>query len=352
MALSFGRSFVFGLVSIALGLLLALLICEVILRLLGIGYGNAPLVSDPVLHHVHPVNYRFVSHTPSNEYGGHEIYYDGQGLVTDPEIDIPIADSAINRVAFLGDSFTEAGQVAYSKSFVGRVGNASKGISWVKNFGVSSYSPILYLLLWREKVSQFQPTHVIVMLYGNDISDDAVRFKQAKLSESGEILALPGPGGGRLIQWLRKLYLARLVRKLQLQLQWTLENPSESKSVVGGMVEENPEITPLSSSLLEQLANDVKNAGAELILMVVPSKYRLSLNDKSDYGIQFSERWQEWAAQRGIRFIDLVSAFDLAASEGQRLFYEHDIHFNENGHAVVAETLIKELPFVFGGEVE
>ncbi len=352
MGLSRGKSFLFGLVSIALGLLLALLICEAILRLLGIGYGNAPLVSDPVLHHVHPVNYRFVSHTPSNEYGGHEIYYDAQGLVANPEIDIPAADSAANRVAFFGDSFTEAGQVAYSESFVGRVANASEGKALVKNFGVSSYSPILYLLLWREKVMQFKPTHVIVMLYGNDISDDTVRFEQAKLSDNGEILALPGPGGGRLTHWLRKLYLARLIRKLQLQLQWTMQNTHQSDAVVGGMVEENPEITPLSSGLMEKLANEVNKTGAKLVLTVVPSKYRLSLSDKSTYGIQFSERWQEWASQRGVRFVDLSSAFDLAASKEKSLFYEQDIHFNENGHAVVAETLINELPTVFGSNDE
>ena len=42
----------------------------------------------------------------------------------------------------MGDSFTEAGQVAYANSFVGLLDASAKGVATVKNYGVSSYSPL------------------------------------------------------------------------------------------------------------------------------------------------------------------------------------------------------------------
>ena len=65
--------------------ILAVIVMEIILRILNIGFGNAPLESHEIFHHVHPSNYRFISHTPTGEYGGHEIYYDQNRLITNPE---------------------------------------------------------------------------------------------------------------------------------------------------------------------------------------------------------------------------------------------------------------------------
>ena len=92
-----------------LSMIVGLFIVEISLRFFDFGYGNAPTESHPVLHHVHPRSYRFLSHTPSGEYGGHHVYYDQYGLVSDPKGG---ASKETNcRIAFLGDSFTEAGQV-------------------------------------------------------------------------------------------------------------------------------------------------------------------------------------------------------------------------------------------------
>ena len=121
-------------------MIVGLLIVEISLRFFDLGYGNAPLESHPVLHHVHPRSYRFLSHTPSGEYGGHHVFYDQHGLVSDTERGA--SKEANCRIAFLGDSFTEAGQVAYKKSFVGLLDSATNCM--VLNYGVSSYSPIFY----------------------------------------------------------------------------------------------------------------------------------------------------------------------------------------------------------------
>ena len=38
---------------------------ETLLRSFKLSFANAPLVSDPVLHHVHPKNYRFIMYAVS-----------------------------------------------------------------------------------------------------------------------------------------------------------------------------------------------------------------------------------------------------------------------------------------------
>jgi len=49
---------------IIIGSIIGLVIVEIMLRILGIGYGNAPLINDPVFHHIHPKSYSFKSHDP------------------------------------------------------------------------------------------------------------------------------------------------------------------------------------------------------------------------------------------------------------------------------------------------
>ena len=123
-------------------IILDLVLLEVGLRIANLGYGTSPLESDSVFHHVHPKSYNFLSYSPNGEYGGHQVFYDQYGLVADP--DGEAAKNTNCRIAFLRDFFTEASQVAYNKSFVGLVESTTN--STVRNYGVSSYSPIFYIV--------------------------------------------------------------------------------------------------------------------------------------------------------------------------------------------------------------
>ena len=48
----------------------------------------------------------------------------------------------------------------------------------------------------------------------------------------------------------RKSYLVRLMRKAQLTVSWTLQSRGEQQTIVGGLVEESPDISALSSRLM------------------------------------------------------------------------------------------------------
>jgi hypothetical protein len=343
---------VFAVVSVVIGIALALVVAEFALRGLEIGYATYPVVSDPVLHHAHLPNSRFVIYSPHKEYGGHTIYFDEERLVSAPEPTMKLTGAPVHRVAFLGDSFVESLQVDFSKSFVGRLQEGAAGCTEMKNYGVSSYSPIFYLLQWRNLVSKLKPTHVFVMLYWNDIKDDKRMRKIAEYSESGDLLAIPGPGDDWLRRKLLRLYVARWLRRAHLTLSWILsERTTDRQKAARGRLKRNPDITSLSSKLVFALADEVRRSNAQFILTVVPSKHRL-IDPESKEESEHSDKWKAWARNKGIEFLDLVPSFREAYRPGLPLFFSKDIHFTERGHAVVAETVRNAYPLVFSSECQ
>lgn len=321
----------------------ALTITELSLRALKIGYGNAPQESHSIFHHVHPAEYRFVSHIPTGEYGGHEIYYDEERLVANPNLTHAENENSACRVAFLGDSFTEAGQVAFDNSFVGILQRESD--CTIKNYGMSSYSPIFYLLQWQKIVKEFNPSLVVVQLYSNDISSDRTYKEIARTDKNGNVIAIPGTEGGWIIKQLRKSYLMRFLRKVQLQLLWMYENKGKEKDVVAGMVEENPDITKLSANFILKLAKEVHDSGAKFVLTAVPSKFRIVNKIIDNQVPQFSDKWKLFSQQNNISFMNLTKPFEKEAENEFQLFFDSDMHFNENGHLVFASELSKLYDF-------
>jgi hypothetical protein len=113
-------------------------------------------------------------------------------------------------------------------------------------------------------------------------------------------------------------------------------------------VEENPDISALTSQLVETLAAEVTQSGAILALMAVPSRYRLEHPNTRFAGPEFSDKWREWATERGIDFVDLTQPFAGAKRSGHQPFLNVDGHFNPTGHAVAAEAVRAAYPDVFG----
>ena len=297
-----------------------------------------------VFHHVHPADYRFQSHTPSREFGGHEIYYDADRLVANPHVTDTQRDHRTCGVAFLGDSFTEAGQVSFKTSFVGILEVNSR--CTIKNYAVSSYSPIFYLLQWTRQIHEFNPNLVVVELSSNDISSDEAFMKIAIKDENGQVIAIPAPEGGWLTAQFRKSYLLRFLRKVQLQLLWMYENREKDQYLVGGFVEENPDISGLSAGFIKTLAREVQSSGAQFLLTVVPSKYRIVNNISDNQQLQFSDKWKLFAKANNIPFLDLTKSFEQAL-QGVPLFFDRDIHFTEGGHRIIASELSKRYPQFF-----
>lgn len=347
------RRIVFPLLAVSLGLAGALALTEAALRLLGLGYGNAPLVSDPVLHHAHPRNYRFVSHDPAGEFGGFPVYYDAEGFVADPAGRVVYRPERHRRVvAVIGDSFVEGVQVPFEQGMVALLNGRAAPDVFFRNFGVSSYSPLLYNLFWERTVKASRPVHVVVLLFGNDIDDDARYLRWSRRDGSGAVVAVPGPGDGWAQRRLRSLYTVRALRRAQLVARWYLAGrPRKDLPAVGGFVEDTAAINVRTGAYIRALERRVRASGAGFTLTAIPSKVQSLRPGSIRPGGTFAEHAAAWAARNGIPFLDLTPAFRayVAAHPGPDAapFFPSDIHINAVGHRLVAAEIERRLTGFF-----
>jgi len=337
----------FPVITLVLSLIVMLIIGEIVLRILGIGYGNMPTVPDPILEYRNPSNYSYTFNVPGGEIKDQRVVLDDEGLISAPYTNPDENRDIRYRIAFLGDSFVEAKHVSFTDSFVGILRDSSYSIAEVKNYGVSSYSPIAYLLQWRHQVRHFQPTNVFILFFSNDIEHDKRRAEIAQYDVNGDIKAVPGKKLGKIRRFMRKFYVARFVRKFQLQLKWALENRGGDRTVIGGVVEENPDITDLTAETIITLSQEISDSNGQLILMAVPSKYRLYSKEVEFSEPELSDKWKKWCEENNISFVDLVEPFREAMKKGIQPFFTKDIHFNEEGHKVAARTLMDLYPQIF-----
>ena len=333
---------------ILLGVLAAFIIAEGTLRFLHLGYNNSPLEFDPVLHHRHPKNYKFLSYVPSDSYGGHVVKYDSEGVVVGSASKSDRVEGHTPfRIALMGDSFVEAGQVPYEKSFAGLLNQAVGDAKAVRNYRVTSYSPILYLLQWHHSVKNFRPTHVFVMLFSGDINEDS-NYSAGAVFVGEDPVAVPGPTGDLWKKISRKSYLIRFFVMNYRRVKWLITHWKGENHVRGkDYVEESPEINgSLSERYLLKLNEEVSKAGTKFILMAVPSQYLINYQEIKEGFISFPEKVKQWALLHSIRYCDLTPAF-VRASKDEKLFIKNDIHFTKKGHQLVFEVIYHEYPEIF-----
>jgi len=167
-----------GLLALA-GIVVALVLCEVGLRLLGIEYPNF-YDYDPQLGSKlrSGVKGRWLKE------GGGYVSINADGL-RDREHSLSPPPNTI-RIAVLGDSFTEAMQVDLEETFWAVMGKDLEGCQnlcgqkvEVINFGQSGFGTTQELLALRHRVWKYAPQVVLLAFYtGNDVADNSRALKQ------------------------------------------------------------------------------------------------------------------------------------------------------------------------------
>jgi hypothetical protein len=338
----------FKLAALTLGLLFSLVVAELGLRMMNLGFGNSPMEPDPYLHHVHPRSYRFVQQHPSGELGGFEVEYNAEGRVFRGSNSPPAPGiGAPCRVALMGDSFVEAGQVSFAESFAGLLEEAAGPRCEVRNYGTRTYSPALYLVQWTREVATWRPAYAYVLLFGGDVREDVDYLKSAVMGADGFPTAVRGPSKHRLVSALRGSYVARFVRMVSQRALWAYEHHGQPQWTIGGVVEENPEWTGPTPGLVHEMDRRAKAAGSHLVVMAVPSRYRLMGDGSIPVTRDFHAEVKKWCAENGIDFLDLYEGFTKATREGKQLFFLQDIHFTAEGHKVVAAAIARQHPEIF-----
>jgi hypothetical protein len=334
---------IFKLAAIGFSLLMAIVFAEGGLRAMNMGFGNSPMEPDPVLHHVHPKNYSFIQQHPSGELGGFEIEYNAEGRVYRGRGAAPPPANAACRIALMGDSFTEAGQVPFPESFAGLLEASAPGCE-VRNYGTRSYSPAIYLVQWTTVIAPWKPTHVFVLVFGGDVREDVAYLEGASLDAQGLPVAIHGPDDGWVVSQLRRSYVARFARMVSQRATWAWTHSGEQQWTIGGVVEEHPEWAGPTPRLIEHLHRRISAAGGQLTLMVVPSRYRMMGDGKIPLTGDLHDTVSGWARERQIAFLELNQPFERASRAGHPLFFLQDIHFTAAGHAVVAAAIARAHP--------
>ena len=213
-------------------------------------------------------------------------------------------------------------------------------------------SPAIYLVQWTRDVQPWHPTHVCLLLFGNDVHEDARYMADAAKDADGWPTAIPGPGGGWLVSRLRQFYVARFGRMVYMQIAWAWQHAGEEQWTIGGVVEENPEWGGPTPVLIKELASRIKASGTGLTVMAVPSRYRLMGDGRIKLDRDFHETVKAWTGEQAIPFLDLQAPFTRASEAGVPLFFLQDIHFSGEGQALAAAVVARAAPQLFPHAME
>lgn len=278
------------------------------------------------------------------------------------------------RLAFLGDSFAMgcwARDAAHG--FVGVVeAQLNPERFEVLNFGVGGYGPEDQALLLDEEVLRFSPSWVVVTLFnGNDfrdaylgldkdrLVDGSVELREDVIRErvppeywrhSGPV-SLPAAERSAWRAALRRSALFRAtapwLRLENLGLQF-VPSPQFTQYSFWSRVPVPPvalRARDVALAAVGRMEAALAAAGGRLGIVSLPSWEQVYAVEAagSDFDIALPQVYvQTYARERGIPYLDLLPILrDHVARSNERLYVVGDTHWNERGHALAGEAIVR-----------
>jgi hypothetical protein len=315
-------------------------------------------VASPVYHH----DLAPMASVTDAMWGPHRyaVYTSSLGFKDASPREVPLTSSS-RRVLFIGDSFTEGIGVDYPRTFVGLVDERlrARGVE-VLNAGVSGYSPVIYYA----KVKHLLETvglrfdELVVYLDISDAQDEAMYYR---LAGDGTVTALPVPvspiemrnylGKGALVRFLDERttltkVLAFSLRDRRLRLHPT-DPFARAVDLYRGGWTFDPEAfdgygragLESMTTYMDRLLALVRARGISLTIAVYPWPGQIMFDTT---GSRQVVHWRDWAAKNGAGFVDHFPDFLTGDRREQvaRYFVRGDVHWNEQGHALVARRFL------------
>ncbi len=288
------------------------------------------------------------------------------------------------RVLFIGDSFTEGAGLPFEQTFVGMFKQAFPTVD-VLNAGAVSFSPKLfyYRLKYLLEVEKLHFDELIVFVDISDISDEIEYSLFTPVEESPL---------RRLDAWLRSIsFTYKILRKNLLDVEKNKllqrliqhidagkkvsapsqvnESPARSQQAFVNEVETRPSGPPravmpsdfrekrvqerprwtfdksiyekwgragmgLAKYHMDLVARLMKERDIPMTIAVYPWPDQIREGDR--HSIQEAE-WQRFCEERGIRFMSYFD--DFVRDDPEEIIWKYfipgDVHWNEQGHALV-----------------
>jgi hypothetical protein len=387
------------LLLILFGLFCGLLLTEIFLRV--VGY-SAPLFYEPDY-------YRGVVLRPNiagtyQREGRNYVSVNSAGLRDREHAIAKPADTV--RIALLGDSYCEAFQVPMEQTFWWLLQQQLEACDQFKgkhveiiNFGVSGYGTAQEFITLRQKVWQYSPDMVILLMTtNNDISDNVRSLKKTdqipyfyyrgdelveddSFRDAAQYRWRAVSGVGRWFRDNLRLvqlgYEAQLLMKTKLderraRQQMTISAPAATPSPkpapadvsVENMIYLPPrdavwnEAWRVTEGLISGIHNDVKTRGAKFLLVVgsnpiqahperaVRERFRSYLGvDDLFYP---NQRLAQFANRQQIDFLDLAPSLEKYADESHVFLHGFgkemgNGHWNADGHRKAAELISQKM---------
>jgi len=347
--------------------------------------------STYVSHEVIGKTYR-----PNSEVQG--IPVDSRGfLIHQPNHDNP--PEGARRVVMLGDSFVAGVEVApednMSIVLQDRLNQSNLPDRYhVLNLGMQGTEPARYRVIFREIGLDYKPDIVVVVVYVlNDFFGDAALYRDSRieLDDSGDVVRFASDVDEEsLTFWTAETGLQLVdVResrpKLSLRtaefiqeevylpyctarqeegrkegdigLNTTFSNDFEMRettsveSMLIGIYKDEytPEDMAQINRTLQYLAfiqEDAADIGAETIIVILPPKEQINLDDPDAPAdipsTQPQDLLKDFCQEQGMTCVDLLPALREGAKESSP-YLTGNIHFNEYGHAIAAEEIEKAI---------
>lgn len=271
------------------------------------------------------------------------------------------------RVAFVGDSFVEALQVPFDKSFAEAVGVrlAARGPVEIQRFGVAGAPLSQYLQMVEREVLQRRPDLIVVTLVHNDF-DESFAFKPGRYTSSflklrieggkvtGEVA--PAPWRAGWVELLRQSATARfLLYRWQVRPQALVDailGPARAAGEggyaanidVASVLAQEAEIRVATDYLFGRLKARADAIGAKLQLVMDGDRAAIYAGRGDSPALKLNRIAAEMAARHGIAFLDLHPVFAAEwARAGKRFEFQADAHWNEYGHQVAGAAIADAL---------
>jgi hypothetical protein len=273
----------------------------------------------------------------------------------------------VSRVAFVGDSFVEALQVPFDKTFAEVVGDrlAVKGTVEIQRFGVAGAPLSQYLQMVEREVEQRRPDRIVVMLVHNDF-DESFVFKPGRYTSSflklkieggkvtGEVA--PAPWRAGWLEFVRQSATARfLLYRWQIRPQTLVDamlGPAKAAGEggyaanidVAGVFAHEADIRVATDYLFGRLKARADSIGAKLQLVMDGDRAAIYAGRTDSPALKLNRIAAEMAARHSIAFLDLHPVFATEwAKAGKRFEFQADAHWNEYGHQVAGAAVAEAL---------
>jgi hypothetical protein len=340
----------------ASGLVVALLVGEIALRLLGPRVpGLSGLTSIASFQTYHPI-YGFF-HRPgatgwiqTSEFTSH-VEINSRGL-RDREVQIPKPPGTF-RILLLGDSFVEGSQVALEATVASRLQEelrtaGSRSVE-VVNAGNAGFGTAQELLFLENDGPQYDPNLVVqVFFVDNDLPDNGYAVSvERKLDTSRRPFFVPdGRGGLELRPFAAPAPDALLPLKTSLRQLSLLYNLAENLVFTReARDQENQQIGKNRPTYLIEPPEEWAEAWAvsEHLIARTRDTARSLVPSSQDRARRYDQeapnrRLSEIARRTDVRWFDLLPTIRAAAAE-TALYYPEDGHWTVEGHAVGAGAL-------------